>query len=109
MISFFCGDKRREELVSILKNNNTIVNEIECYKTLLTPQKIDKNINGIMFFSPTGIQSFLLENNPENKIAFCIGDTTATKAKEHFKTVLVSRTATIDGVIEAVNQYYKIK
>lgn len=108
-VSFFCGDKRREELVSILKNNNTIVNEIECYKSLLTPQKIDKNINGIMFFSPTGIQSFLLENNPENKIAFCIGDTTATKAKEHFKTVLVSRTATIDGVIEAVNQYYKIK
>jgi len=108
-ITFFCGNKRRDELTSILESNDIKVNEIECYKTVLTPNQIENTISSIMFYSPTGIQSFHLENDPKNKVAFCIGETTATEARNHFKTVIVSKTATIGSVLDAVNNYYKNK
>jgi uroporphyrinogen-III synthase len=108
-VTFFCGNKRRDELVKILEMNDIIVNEIECYKTILTPNQIENTISSIMFYSPTGIQSFLLENKPEDKIAFCIGETTASEARKHFKTVIVSKAAVISSVIDAVNTYFKNK
>jgi len=94
-------------LVSILEKNNIKVNEIESYKTVLTPNQIENSISSILFYSPTGIQSFLLENDTEDKIAFCIGETTASEARKHFKTVIVSKSAAISSVIDAVNTYYK--
>ncbi len=106
-VTFFCGNKRRDELVSILEKNDIKVHEIECYKTILTPNQVENTISSILFYSPTGIQSFLLENEPEDKVAFCIGETTASEARNHFKTVIVSKTATIDSVLDAVNSYYK--
>ena len=108
-VTFFCGDKRRDELVNILEKNDIVVHEIECYKTILTPNQVENSISSILFYSPTGIQSFLLENDPEDKVAFCIGETTASEARKHFKTVIVSKTAAISGVIDAVNTYYKNK
>merc|ERR1712232_23470 len=36
-ITFFCGNKRRDELPDILNNHNIKVNEIACYQTQLTP------------------------------------------------------------------------
>ena len=106
-VTFFCGNKRRDELVSILTNNHIIVNEIECYKTMLTPQKIDDKIKGILFFSPTGVQSFIEKNRSNHRIAFCIGETTASEAGKHFETVIISKNATIGGVIDSVNKHYK--
>ncbi|MFT4801818.1 MAG: hydroxymethylbilane synthase, partial [Flavobacteriaceae bacterium] len=45
-------------------------------------------------------------NNTTNRIAFCIGETTATEARIHFETVVVSKVATVDGVIDSVNGYF---
>jgi hydroxymethylbilane synthase len=106
-VTFFCGNKRRDELVSILENNAIPVNEIECYKTILTPNQVEDTISSIMFYSPTGIQSYLLENDPGDQVAFCIGETTASEARKYFKTVIVSRSAAVSGVIDAVNTHYK--
>jgi len=107
--TFFCGDLRRDELPKKLIDNNCIVNEIPSYFTHLSSKKIDSKYEGILFYSPSAIQSFIKENTTENRIAFCIGDTTANKAKKHFKTVIVSEKTTVDSVIDAVNSYYKNK
>lgn len=108
-VTFFCGDKRRDELPEILTKNKFEVQEIECYKTSLTPTKVEGKYQGILFFSPTGIESFLLENISNTLVAFCIGETTATEAKKHFKNVVVAKTPTVESVITAVNSYFKEK
>ncbi len=105
-VTFFCGDNRRDELPDILKNNNFDVNEIESYKTILTPNKLGDHYYGILFYSPTGIKSYLLENTASNEVAFCIGDTTANLAKKHFKNVVVSSSPTVDSIIKSVNNYF---
>jgi len=48
-----------------------------------------------------------MKNNEANKIAYCIGETTATEAKKHFKDVRVAKIPTVESVIELVNENYK--
>jgi len=107
-ITYFCGNKRRDELPTILSENGIEVNEVECYQTQLTPRKIDKKYQGAMFFSPTGIESYLVDNNSDNdSVAFCIGETTASEAKKHFKNVVVAEIPTVESVIKSVNNYFQ--
>lgn len=105
-ITFFCGNKRRDELPDILSKNNILVNEIECYKTILTPNKVDKKYKGIIFFSPTGIESYLQKNTANNEIAFCIGQTTATAAKKYFNNIIIAKLPTSESLLKAVNNHF---
>jgi hydroxymethylbilane synthase len=107
-VTFFCGNKKREELSTILSENNIVVHEIEAYQTSLTPRKIDSKINGILFFSPSGIESFLSQNKVTDVVAFCIGETTASAASAYFSKIKVANVSTIESVIELVNEYYKL-
>jgi len=106
-IVFFCGNKRREELPKILTQSAFKIHEIECYQTVLTPQKIDLKFSGVLFYSPSGIESFLQNNTTKNRVAFCIGETTASKARLHFNKVIVAKTTSKSGVINAVNNYFE--
>jgi len=105
--TFFCGNKRRDELPTILEENGIKVNEVECYQTQLTPRKIDGKHNGILFYSPTGIESYLKDNKISDSVAFCIGETTATEARKHFKNVIVSSLPTVESVIKSVNEHFQ--
>jgi len=107
-ITYFCGNKRRDELPTILANNNISIKEVECYQTQLTPRKIDGKNQGVLFFSPTGIESYLKDNSSTNKsTAFCIGDTTASEAKKHFENVVVAELPTVESVIKSVNNHFQ--
>jgi uroporphyrinogen-III synthase len=71
-IIFFCGDRRREELPSIG------VSEKMVYRTVLTPQKVERTYDGIAFFSPTAVESFFSINVIATAIPlFAVGPTTA--------------------------------
>jgi uroporphyrinogen-III synthase len=105
-VTYFCGESRLDELPSILEENNIKVNEIEAYKTILDTVKIDTKIEGVMFYSPSTVKSYM-QNNNADKIAYCIGETTAKEAKKHFKDVRVAKIPTVESVIELVNKNYK--
>ena len=78
------------------------------YKTTSSSLKIDDSVSGLLFFSPSGVQSYL-EKNHNNKIAFCIGETTALEARKYFKNVQVASTSEIGSILELANNYYKNK
>lgn len=105
-VTFFCSESRLDELPEILEENNIKVNEIEAYKTILDDVKIDEKIEGVMFYSPSTVKSYMRNNDPD-KIAYCIGETTANEAKKHFKDVRIAKIPTVESVIELVNENYK--
>ena len=81
-ISFFCGDHRREELPSVLRQAGFVVNERVVYRTLLTPHKTDRVYNGIAFFSPSAVESYFSVNTvAESTALFAIGRSTAATIK----------------------------
>jgi len=104
-VTYFCGNIRLDELPTILSENKITVNEIEAYATKQSPIKVDDSIKGVLFYSPSNIQSFI-QKNDANVTAYCIGETTAEEAKKHFKEVHVAKIPTVESVIELVNKNY---
>lgn len=104
-VTYFCGNLRMDELPEILEKNKIQVNELKVYQTKYSPIEIDEKAEGILFFSPSAITSFLLKNQPD-KIAYCIGETSAKEAREHFKDVRVAKMPTTESVVELVNESY---
>lgn len=81
-VIFFCGDQRREELPGKLKKNGIEVEELVVYKTIETPDILTKQYDGILFFSPSAVQSFFSKNSITDATQiFTIGITTANAVK----------------------------
>ncbi|QQX77509.1 MULTISPECIES: uroporphyrinogen-III synthase [Aequorivita] len=101
---FFCGNIRSDEIPSKLKENNIDFKEIEVYKTTLNPKKFERQFDAVLFFSPSGVRSFVSENKINNSKAICIGNTTASEAKIYTKNVVIANATTVESVIaKAVN------
>lgn len=107
-VTYFCSHQRLDDLPTILTENNITVNEVEAYRTKYSPTEIANGVEGVLFFSPSGIESYLLKN-PADKIAYCIGETTAKLARKHFADVHLARIPTIESVIDKVNENYNGK
>ncbi len=107
-VTYFCSTIRMDDLPALLEANSIRVNEIEAYSTKPTPHAVEDGIEGILFFSPSGVQSFLMLNTPR-KIAYCIGETTAREARTYFKEVKIAKIPSIESVIALVNEDYAEK
>jgi uroporphyrinogen-III synthase len=89
-VVFFCGDQRREELPGKLRQNGIAVQEVIVYHTISTPHKIDKAYDGILFFSPSAVQSFFYANAvPASTVLFAIGQTTADAIKSFTGNLII--------------------
>lgn len=106
---FFCSDKRREELPNILNAEKVTLNEIITYKTSLNVQQIDQDFDAVLFFSPSGIQSFVENNDLSQKMAVCIGKTTASEAKKYTDKIEIASETTVESVIEKAVDIIEIK
>lgn len=108
--TFFSGNLRMETLPNALKTEGITFNEIEVYQTKLAPFKISEQekFDGILFFSPSAVESYLTNNKIKKEVCFCIGTTTA-KALElnKVKNIVIAETPTINDVIVEVIDYYK--
>jgi len=105
--TFFSGNLRRDTLPEALKENGIKFNEIQVYETTLQPQKIKANPEAILFFSPSGVKSYLKHNTINKQICFCIGDTTAEALSKITKNIIIADQPTIEDVIEDVIHEYK--
>ena len=105
--TFFSGNLRKETLPNALKEAKVNFNEIQVYETTLTPQKIKKAVDGILFFSPSAIESYLMENKIKNEICFCIGSTTAEALEKTTRNIIIADQPSVENVIEDVIEEYK--
>jgi uroporphyrinogen-III synthase len=77
-IIFFCGNRRRDELPTILKKAGINVHEVVVYETVETPVVTANDIDAVLFFSPSAVRSFFSVNQlKKNTVCFAIGQTTS--------------------------------
>ncbi|MEM6514619.1 MAG: hydroxymethylbilane synthase [Bacteroidota bacterium] len=106
-VTYFCSNMRLDELPDVLEENNIDLTEVVSYETKYSPVKIPETVKGVMFYSPSTVQSFKQENVVgDDMIAFCIGETTAKEASRHFQDVRVAKMPSVDGVVRLVNAYF---
>jgi uroporphyrinogen-III synthase len=108
-IVFFCGNKRLDTLPKLLSNQGFRIQECEVYQTRLTPVILEKNYDGILFFSPSGIESYLFQNTiPNHATLFTIGNTTAKHlAAICTNQIIVSPTPDKNILINTLIEFYK--
>lgn len=99
---FFCGNRRREEMPSIFKKHYVEFQEVTVYNTVLNPKRFRQSFNAVLFFSPSGVEGFCLENEIHGATAFCIGTTTAKAAQKCTEKITVAEEPTIESVISKI-------
>ena len=105
--TFFSGNLRRDTLPESLQNAGVQFNEIETYETILTPQKVPSKPSGILFFSPSGIESYSKLNKITDEICFCIGTTTADALQNITEKYVIANQPTVENTIIQCINYYK--
>ncbi|WP_075341302.1 hydroxymethylbilane synthase [Tenacibaculum agarivorans] len=103
--TYFCSDLRLDTLPTVLSSYKITVNEVEAYKTMYSPVKVDETVQGVLFYSPSTVESYMQENEGD-KIAFCIGETTAKEASKYFEQVQVAKMPTVESILELVNLHF---
>jgi uroporphyrinogen-III synthase len=105
--TFFSGNLRRDVLPNTLKENEITFNEIEVYETNITSKKIKEKIDGILFFSPSAVESYFKWNTIKEEMCFCIGETTAEALEnKKVKNIIIADKPTVENVIDEVIEYY---
>lgn len=105
--TFFSGNLRRDVLPNTLKENGITFNEIEVYETKITSKKVTKKVDGILFFSPSGVESYFKMNTIKDETCFCIGETTAEALEnKKVKTIVIADKPSVENVIAEVVEYY---
>lgn len=105
--TFFTGNLRRDTLPEALSEAKVLFNEIQVYETSLTPQKVTGKFDGILFYSPSGIHSYLKNNKINTETCFCIGTTTADALENITNNVVIANQPTIENVIIQCINFYK--
>jgi uroporphyrinogen-III synthase len=105
--TFFSGNLRRDVLPETLKENGITFNEIEVYETKITSKKITKKLDGILFFSPSAVESYFKMNTIKDETCFCIGETTAEALENNkIKNIVIADKPSVENVIYEVIEYY---
>lgn len=104
--TFFSGNLRRDILPEAMLLAQVNFQEIVTYKTILQSSKFDSKPDGILFFSPSGVESYLKENTITDETCFCIGKTTA-EALETTNTIIANQPTIENTIFQCINYYNK--
>jgi len=104
-VTYFCSNLHLDTIPTILGENNITVKEVEAYETKYDGKAIADSVEGVMFYSPSTVESYIQKNKAKG-VAFCIGTTTADEAKKYFEDVRIAKVPTVESVVELVNEFY---
>jgi len=110
-VVFFCGNQRRDELPEKLLHHNIEVKEMVVYKTIPSSHQITKDYDGIIFYSPSAVNSFFSVNKINQRtILFAIGNTTATEMKKFVPNkIIIANEPSKKLLAEQAINYFEIQ
>lgn len=106
-IAFFAGNIRSNILPNAMKQAQINFTEYIVYQNTPAEVKITSLVQAILFYSPSGIKSYLKQNTITNQVCFCIGTTTAQTLHGITNNIVIATQQTIENVIIQCINYYK--
>lgn len=99
---FICGNQRRDELPTLLHEHQMALTELVVYDTRPTPVSQPGTFEGMLFFSPSGVNSHFSSNPPGEAVAYCIGPTTAAAASFYTDKYKCADKPTLESLLQLV-------
>jgi uroporphyrinogen-III synthase len=107
-----CGNLRLEILEDKLKASGVGYTPFMVCETMMSSTILDTTFDAIMFYSPSGVESFAMKNklNPDT-LYCCIGGTTAEalRSKDAKLSVVISNEPTPEAMLTAIKDFKKGK
>ena len=102
-----CGNLKLTALEEALSFSGISYQHLLVYQTVKqTAQKVTDDFDAILFFSPSGVESFLVENELKNELlCCCIGKTTAAALKQKTNHIILPGEPTPLAMLNAVAAY----
>lgn len=104
---YFCGKNRRPELPNFLIQHEVKLTEVPVYDSIPLPQKVERDFDGIFFFSPSAVKSYFTLNKLGKSICFCIGKTTAVEAEKYTQNIKIASKPSVENVIAQAVKNFK--
>ena len=101
---FFTGNQRMPVIESAFAQENKSLEVIETYLSITQPKAMG-NFDAVLFYSPSGVESYLQNNSLEDCTSFAIGETTAQSLKKYTDNIITATQPTIEHLIAAVRKY----
>ncbi len=106
-VTHISSNLRRNELSEKLNNAGVAVQDVIAYRTEFTLVVIGLPYEGIIFFSPSAVDSFLTLNPMQQVPCFCIGQTTADHAKQKgYEHIHIPEAPSEDILLKTIVAYY---
>ena len=99
--TFFTGKRRMPVIERVFKEKRVELNVVELYDTMLTPKKMEEGYKAVLFFSPSGVESFFKLNKLSGARAVCIGVTTEKAVKQYTENTIIALETTVESVVDA--------
>lgn len=108
-VSFFCGNRRRNDLPEVLTRHNLQLHEVQLYQTQIYPRPVDFVYDAVLFFSPSAAEAFFQTNILRSAVpCICIGETTAAAVRGFTANpVLVAEKHETRAVLDKAMQYLR--
>lgn len=109
-VVFFCGDQRRDELPGKLTDAGIALEEVMVYHTIPQHHTLEKNYDGILFYSPSAVHAFFSSNEvlPANTELFAIGTTTAAALNTYTNNrIYVADSPSKENLVYELMDYFR--
>lgn len=99
---YYCGDRRLDILPEAFDKLQLDWEEVIAYRTKSEKRSFKDPFDAILFFSPSGVESFSSSNSIGLATAYCIGPTTALAASKHTKRFKTANTPGVEALVALV-------
>ena len=101
---FFTGNQRMPVIEAAFARENRSLEVVETYTSSAQPKAMG-NYDAVLFYSPSGVESYLQNNSLADSASFAIGETTALSLKKYTDNIITATQPTIEHLIAAVRKY----
>lgn len=102
----FCGQMPLRIIGDILLDYGIDYEQAIVYFTQLIEPKLSKNYDAIVFFSPSGVKSFLAFNDFKKSVLFSIGSTTESFLDQYATSPIICANHTLKDLLQKIKEYY---
>ena len=103
----FCGNQRLPLFAEKMTQRACDFKEVVVYHTKKVRKVFNEHPDAVLFFSPSGVESYEQHNELSQSICFCIGATTAKAFKQRPKEIHVANSPKIAHVVTKAIHYFK--
>ena len=102
-----CGNRKLPDFAAGMQVAGISFAELTAYHTHLVSRPQSPEPQGLLFYSPSGVESYLQDNSIGFSWCFCIGETTATAVRPLTKHITVSPKPDADLLVAAAATHFR--